>query len=114
LVVDWLQGRAVHIEWYHRSLLVAPDEGALAASTNHSPAQAEAKAAARIVFTQTVHAAAAALADQLLKAIAKALSGSKSTTEEASSRGTSSQVASNCECGIFQTNSSAPASVNRT
>lgn len=106
----------MHIEWYHRSLLVAPDEGALAASTNHSPAQAEAKAAARIVLTQTVHAAAAALnvADQLPKAIAKALCGSKSTTEEASSRGTSSQVASNCECGIFQTNSSAPASVNRT
>jgi hypothetical protein len=52
-----------------------------------SPAQAEAKAAARIVLTQTVHAAAAALnvADQLLKAIAKALCGSKSTTEEASS-----------------------------
>jgi len=62
-----------------------------------SPAQAEAKAAARIVLTQTVHAAAAAL-----------------TTEEASSRGTSLQVASNCECGIFQTNSSAPVSVNRT
>jgi hypothetical protein len=51
--------------------------------------QAEAKAAARIVLTQTVHAAAAALnvADQLLKAIAKALCGSKSTTEEASSSG---------------------------
>jgi len=98
------------------NLAIGNRHEAPASSWRGSPAQAEAKAAARIVLTQTVHAAAAALnvADQPLKAIAKALCGSKSTTEEASSRGTSSQVASNCECGIFQTNSSAPASVNRT
>src|SRR5258708_12521285 len=81
------------------NLAIGNRHEAPASSWRGSPAQAEAKAAARIVLTQTVHAAAAALnvADQLLKAIAKALCGSKSTTEQPSSRATSSQFPSNSQ-----------------